>query len=201
MSSLNLRSVLLGLFCKIYLRLGHWKAVGAFPPSLKKAVVIVAPHTSSSDVIVSLAFRKVLHLERFKFIGKQELFKPPFGFIFRRMGGIPVDRFQQHGFVDEVAEMFNNKEEFIIGLSPEGTRKKVNRLRSGFYHIAKKAGVPIVMLGLDFENRQLIFAAPFFTGNDEQADMKHILRFFGPIKGKHPELGVGHLAGISSVNK
>ncbi len=184
---------MLRFFCKIYLRLGHWKAVGEFPPSLKKAVVIVAPHTSSSDVFVSLAFRKVLHLERFNFIGKQELFKPPFGFIFRKLGGIPVDRFHQHGFVDQVAEMFSNKEEFVIGLSPEGTRKKVNRLRTGFYHIAKKAAVPILMIGLDFENRQLIFAEPFYPGNDEEADFSRILQFFGPIKGKHPEMGVGHL--------
>ena len=169
-----------------------------FPPSLKKAVVIVAPHTSSTDVIVCLAFRKVLHLERFKFIGKQELFKPPFGFFFRKMGGIPVDRFQQHGFVDQVADMFNDKDEFIIGLSPEGTRKKVDRLRTGFYHIAKKAGVPIVMLGLDFENRELIFAEPFYTSDDEQADFDRIIQFFGPIKGKHPELGVEHLITSSS---
>lgn len=153
----------------------------------------MAPHTSSADVVVCLAFRKVLHLERFRFIGKQELFKPPFGFFFRKMGGIPVDRFQQHGFVDQVAAMFKDKDEFIIGLSPEGTRKKVDRLRTGFYHIAKKAGVPIVMLGLDFENRQLIFAEPFYTSHDEQADLDRIIQFFGPIKGKHPELGITHL--------
>jgi len=190
---------LLKLFCKIYLRLGHWKAVGQFPPSLKKAVVIVAPHTSGSDVIVSLAFRKVLGLERFKFIGKQELFKPPFGFIFRKLGGMPVDRFNKHGFVDQVVEMFKNKEEFIIGLSPEGTRKKVDRLRTGFYHIAKKAGVPIVMIGLDFANRQMIFAEPFFATENEQADFDRILQFFGPIKGKHPELGVAHLTADSAI--
>ncbi len=179
--------------CKIYLRLGGWKAIGAFPPSLKKAVVIVAPHTSSRDVIVCLAFRKVLHLERFKFLGKQELFKPPFGFIFRKLGGIPVDRLHHSNLVDEVVDLFNCNDEFILGLSPEGTRKKVERLRTGFYHIAKKAGVPIVMIGLDFENKQMIFAEPFYTSNDEVADFKHILCFFGPIKGRHPELGIGHL--------
>ena len=153
----------------------------------------MAPHTSGTDVLVCLAFRKVLHLERFQFIGKQELFKGPFGFIFRWLGGIPVDRFQKHGFVDHVAEMFTNNEEFIIGLSPEGTRKKVDRLRTGFYHIAKKAAVPIVMIGLDFEKRQMIFAEPFFPTDNEQFDFDRILQFFGPIKGKHPELGLAHL--------
>lgn len=175
------------------MRRGRWKAVGMIPAKLKKAVVIVAPHTSSRDVTVGLAFRKVLHLERIKFLGKQELFKPPFGFIFRRLGGIPVDRFHKTNFVDAVVALFAGKDEFIIALSPEGTRKKVDRLRTGFYHIAKKARVPIVMLGLDFENRQLIFAEPFFTGDDEAADLKHILRFFAPIKGKYPENGIGHL--------
>lgn len=156
-------------------------------------MVIVAPHTSSMDVAICLAFRKALHLERFKFLGKQELFKPPFGFIFRWLGGVPVDRFHNTHLVDEVAKFFDRKDEFIIGLSPEGTRKKVDRLRTGFYYIAKKAGVPIVMIGLDFENKQLIFATPFYTGDNEQNDFRHILHFFGPIKGKRPELGVGHL--------
>ena len=179
--------------CKIYLRLTGWKAVGYFPSSLKKAVVIVAPHTSSRDVIICLAFRKALHLEKFKFLGKQELFKPPFGFIFRWLGGVPVDRFHSTHLVDQVADLFANKEEFIIGLSPEGTRKRVDRLRTGFYYIAKKAAVPIVMIGLDFAKKQMIFAEPFYTGDDEQNDFKHIVGFFGPVKGKHPEMGIGHL--------
>ena len=184
---------MLRFLCKIYLRIGGWRSVGTFLPSLKKAIVIVAPHTSSNDVIVCLAFRKVLKLERIKFLGKEELFKPPFGFIFRRLGGIPVDRFHHSGFVGQVVQLFYNNETFIVGLSPEGTRKKIDRLRTGFYHIAKTAGVPIVMLGLDFANKQLVFAAPFYPSNDEVADFKHILQFFGPIKGKYPELGVGHL--------
>ncbi len=155
--------------------------------------MIVAPHTSSRDVIICLAFRKALHLERFRFLGKQELFKAPFGFFFRWLGGVPVDRFHHHHLVDDAVQLFESRDEFVLGLSPEGTRKKVDRLRTGFYHIAKKAGVPIVMIGLDFEHRQLIFSEPFLTGNDEAADFKHILQFFGPIKGKFPELGIGHL--------
>ena len=184
---------MLSYLCKIYLLLIGWKAVGTFPASLKKSVVIVAPHTSSWDVIICLAFRKARHLERFKFLGKQELFKPPFGFIFRWLGGVPVDRFHNKHLVDEVVKLFNSKEEFIIGLSPEGTRKKVNRLRTGFYYIAKKANVPIVMIGLDYENKHLVFADPFYAGNDEQDDFKHILGFLGTIKGKYPEMGIGHL--------
>ena len=181
------------LICKFYLRAIGWKSHGAFPPSLKKAVVVVAPHTSCRDVIICLAFRKKLRLERFKFLGKQELFKPPFGLIFRWLGGVPVDRSHNTHLVDDVVKLFTAKEEFIIALSPEGTRKKVDRLRTGFYNIAKKAAVPIVMVGLDFENKLLIFAEPFYTGDDEQKDFNHIIHFFAPIKGRYPKLGISHL--------
>jgi len=184
---------LLYLISKIYLYLRGWKALGSFSADLNRAVVIVAPHTSSEDLFVCLAFRKILHLERFSFLGKQELFKGPLGYIFRWLGGIPVDRFHQTNFVDSVVNLFNSRETFIVALSPEGTRKKAERLRTGFYHIAKKAGVPIVMVGLDFENRRMIFSEPFYTTNDEKEDFNKILQFFGPIKGKYPELGVAHL--------
>ncbi len=184
---------MLRYLCKIVLRIIGWKAVGIFPPSLKKAVVAVAPHTSSRDVIICLIFRKALHLERFKFLGKKELFTPPFGFIFRWLGGVPVDRVQNTHLVDDVVNLYNKNPEFIIALSPEGTRKKVDRLRTGFYYIAKKAAVPIVMLGLDFENKQLIFSDAFYTGNNEQEDFERIIQFFAPINGRYPERGIGHL--------
>ena len=184
---------MLGHLCNFFLRLGHWKAVGSFPPSLKKAVVIIAPHTSGRDMIICLAFRKALHLERFKFIGKKELFRPPFGFLFRWVGGIPADRSISTNLVTQVVHCFEVNPEFIIALSPEGTRKKVDRLRTGFYHIAKKAAVPIVMIGLDYGKKQLEFAAPFYAGNDEKTDLGHVLSFFGLMKGRHPEMGLEHL--------
>ena len=155
--------------------------------------MIIAPHTSGRDLIICLAFRKALHLERFKFIGKKELFRPPFGFLFRWVGGIPADRTNPTHLVEQIVLCFEENPEFIIALSPEGTRKKVDRLRTGFYHIAKKARVPIVMIGLDYAKKQIVFAEPFFAGNDEKADLFHILSFFGPMKGRHPEMGVAHL--------
>lgn len=179
--------------CKIILRLTGWKAIGKFPVTLKKAVLIVAPHTSGWDVIIGVLFRKALHLEKFKFLGKQELFKPPFGFIFKWLGGVPVDRFHRNNLVDQVVDLFDKREEFFIALSPEGTRKKVDRLRTGFYFIAKKAAVPIVMIGLDYGKKELIFADAFYPGNDEELDFKKIVHFFGPLKGKHPGLGLGHM--------
>jgi 1-acyl-sn-glycerol-3-phosphate acyltransferase len=184
---------LLRLLAKIYLRLYGWKAEGHLPFTLKKAVVVVAPHTSGRDVIVCIAFRKALNMDHVKFLGKQELFRPPFGFFFRWLGGIPVDRFHSTHLVDDVVKMFNSRGEFVLGLSPEGTRKKVDRLRTGFYHIARQAGVPIQMVGLDFQKHEMVFAEPFLAGNDEIADLRKITGFFGPVRGRHPELGMAHL--------
>lgn len=77
----------------------------------------------------------------------------------------------------------------MIALSPEGTRKKVDRLRTGFYHIAKKAGIPIVMIGLDFEKRKVVVSEPFYPSDSEKNDFEHILQFFKPLKGKIPSQG------------
>ena len=156
-------------------------------------VIIVAPHTSWKDVIVGFAARSVLHITKTKFLGKKELFDGPFGWLFRWLGGTPVDRFSKHGVVDQVVEMFSSKEEFLLAMAPEGTRKKVEKLRTGFYYIAKKAAVPILMAGLDFSKKQMVFAKPFFTTNNEAKDFDHIIAFFASIKGKHPELGLEHL--------
>jgi 1-acyl-sn-glycerol-3-phosphate acyltransferase len=179
--------------CKSLLSLMGWKAINSFPYHLKKYVVIVAPHTSGWDFVIGVLFKKALRLEKAKYLGKQELFRPPFGFIFRWLGGFPVDRSQNRNMVDEVVKLFNEHDEFGIALSPEGTRKRVDKLRTGFYNIAKGAGVPIVMVGLDFEKKQVSFSEPLYTTHDQAADFENILKFFRPLKGKYPELGLGHL--------
>jgi 1-acyl-sn-glycerol-3-phosphate acyltransferase len=177
------------------LKLMGWKTVpvGPFPVEVRKYVMIVAPHTSGWDFIISVLYRSTLRLERARYLGKKELFRPPFGFIFRWLGGTPVDRSSSHNMVDEVVKMFNRKDEFAIALSPEGTRQKVDRLRTGFYNIAKNAGVPIIMVGLDFRNKQVHFSEPLVATDNQQADFEKIIDFFAPIDGKHPELGLSHL--------
>lgn len=164
-----------------------------FPHHLQKAVVIIAPHTYWKDFLIGIAFRSVLKVKHGKYLGKEELFNSPFGFLFRWLGGTPVDRFSKHGVVDQVVEKFNRADNLFIALSPEGTRKKVDKLRTGFYHIAKKAGVPIVMVGLDYAKKELSIAEPFYTSDDEAADFRKIIRFFAPLKGYYPEKGLAHL--------
>ena len=184
---------LLHQLSKSLLSITGWKTVNSIPPGLKKFVLVVAPHTSTWDIIMGFAFRSALKLNHIKFLAKQELFTAPFGFLFRKWGGIPVDRFANNNFVDQVVEMYNENDSFAVALSPEGTRRKVDRLRTGFYHIARKAKVPIIMLALDFENKEFRFSAPFYNSENEDDDLRNIIHFFHTVKGKNPELGMGNL--------
>ena len=167
-----------------------WKVKGRFPFELKKAVYIVAPHTHWVDFFMGLAIRKKLHFEFIRFLGKKELFIPPFSWILHNLGCYPVDRSKNNNFFDQVVKMFGEKETFHLALSPEGTRKKVTKLKSGFYHIAKKANVPIVMVGFDFETRTYVISEPFFVTEDERGDKQRIVNFFKDFKGYIPELGI-----------
>jgi 1-acyl-sn-glycerol-3-phosphate acyltransferase len=164
-----------------------------FPAGVKKCVIIAGPHTHWMDFPVGLAYRSLLRLKNAYFLGKKELFDGPFGFFFRWVGGIPVDRFSKHNVVDQVVDILSKESEIMIALSPEGTREKVDRIRTGFYHIAKKAGIPIVMIGLDFGNRGIEVSEPFYTGDNEKADFDRILNFFSPIQGKIPSKGMADL--------
>jgi 1-acyl-sn-glycerol-3-phosphate acyltransferase len=171
----------------IFTRILGWKLVGDFPKHLKKYVVIAAPHTSWKDFPIAILARNSSG-EKVNFIGKNSLFKGPFGFIFRSLGGTPVDRSQSSNMVDAIVQIFENKKEFRLGISPEGTRKKVAAWKTGFYYIAKGANVPIVMATLDFENNQIKFSEPYDTTNDKEKDFKHFHAFFKGVKGKHSEL-------------
>jgi 1-acyl-sn-glycerol-3-phosphate acyltransferase len=176
---------------KLILSAMGWKAANPFPSNVKKYVVIVGPHTSSWDFIIGVLFRSALKIE-VRFLGKEELFKGPFGFIFRWLGGFPVDRFHHSNMVDSVVRIFDSKEEFGIALSPEGTRKRVEKLRTGFYYIALKARVPVIMAGLDYKKKCAIFSAPIDLTGNQEADFQKIYAFFRNITGKIPEYGMQH---------
>jgi 1-acyl-sn-glycerol-3-phosphate acyltransferase len=173
-----------------FFRILGWKVVGDFPPELKKYVVAVAPHTSGWDFPVGLAARSILRMHNTKFLGKNQLFRPPFGWIFRALGGYPVDRSSSHDMVDQVVKIFNDHDQFILGLAPEGTRKKVEKFKTGFYYIAKKANVPIIPVGFDFEKKEVIIGLPFYPTNNIETDMESLYTFYRKVKGKNPELGV-----------
>jgi 1-acyl-sn-glycerol-3-phosphate acyltransferase len=181
---------------KLYFRLIGWKIRDPFPINTPKAVIIVAPHTCVDDLFIGLAGKSILQLKTLHFFGKQELFKGITGFLLRSFGGMPVDRFSKKNMVEQAVDQINAHPEFLLALSPEGTRKKVERLRTGFYYIAKKAQVPIVMVAFDFEHKEIRLEKPFYTTNDEAADFKKIIDYYAPIKGKYAALGLSHLQSI-----
>ncbi len=164
-----------------------WKFEGDFPRDIKKYVVIAAPHTSWVDFPIAILSRMASGL-MINFIGKASLFNGPFGFFFRGLGGTPVDRTKSNNLVDAIVEIFNAKEEFRLGLSPEGTRKKVKTWKTGFYYIAKGANVPIVMATLDFENKKIKISDPYYTTSDKEKDISFLRGFYLNVKGKNPEL-------------
>ena len=126
----------------------RWKFKGDFPSQLKKYIIIAAPHTSWVDFPIAILARNASG-EKINFVGKNTLFKGPFGWFFRSLGGAPVDRSRNNKTVDAIVDIFKEKEVFRLALSPEGT-VKVEKWKTGFYYIAKGASVPIVMATLDF---------------------------------------------------
>ena len=147
---------------------------------------MVLTHTSWYDFFLGLFTRGILGIDM-HWVGKKELFRFPFGYFFRWMGGTPLDRAGGLNKVEAIAQIFEQKEVFRMAISPEGTRKKVTELKSGFYYIARQAGVPIIPISFDFKTRSVIFGEPFApTGNYTQ-DLADLLPFFKGVQGKVPQ--------------
>jgi 1-acyl-sn-glycerol-3-phosphate acyltransferase len=176
-------------FYQYWLKKNGWTVKGDFRPLPDKFIIIVAPHTANMDFIIGIMARSVLGLQSTKFLGKSQLFKWPYGFIFRALGGQPVVRTRDNNLVDEVTEMFNSHKKFSIALAPEGTRSKVKRLKTGFYHIARKAGIPIYPVGFDFKTKTIVIRDPIHPTDNIKDDFTLLFDFYADIKGKYPELG------------
>lgn len=174
----------------IIFKLIGWQIEGSFPSEIKKYIVAVAPHTSNWDFVIGVMARSILRLQHAKFLAKSQLFKPPFGWLFRWLGGYPVDRSSSHDMVHQVASLFDADTEFVLAIAPEGTRKKVERLKTGFYYIAKEAEVPIIPCGFDYEKKKVIVGRPFYPTENLEADVRILTQFYSSIKGKNPELGI-----------
>jgi 1-acyl-sn-glycerol-3-phosphate acyltransferase len=162
-----------------------WRFEGEIP-NARKLVIIVAPHTSNWDFVVGVAAKLALGL-RVLWFGKDTLFRFPFGVLLRRLGGMPVDRAASHDVVPEIIEQFARRERLILGLAPEGTRKRVERWRTGFYHIAHGAKVPILPVALDWESRTLKILAPFMTTGDIDGDVRQLQGRFSGVSGRRPK--------------
>ena len=167
------------------LKLMGWRIEGELP-RLDKFVAIGAHHTSNWDFVIFIALKFVLRLNA-RWFGKHSIFRWPFGGLMRSWGGIPIQRHLSLNMVEQAIQGFRDNREFILVLSPEGTRRKVERWKMGFYHIALGAGVPIVPGALDFANRRVVIGAPFQPTGDAEADLQALLAFFRPYVPKKPE--------------
>lgn len=156
--------------------------VGTFPGHLKKFVIAVVPHTSFVDFFLGVLVRAVWK-EAINWIGKKSLFKPPFGWFFRRMGGAPIDRSQKNDTVSSTVQIFNERDVFRLTIAPEGTRQKVGRWKTGFYYIALSAEVPIVLVAFDFGKKQIKISEPYTPTGDIDADFEVYRKFFEGVEG------------------
>ena len=171
-------------FGRWLLRLLGWRVEGEMP-NLPKFVAAVAPHTSNWDFVVGAAAMFALDL-KIEFIGKHTLFRGPLAPVMRWMGGIPVDRSSAHGVVGEAVAAFARVDRRILAIAPQGTRRPVPRFKTGFLHIARGAGVPVMLAAFDYDARVIRFGPTLQIGEDIEAERARIEAHFAPIRGRHP---------------
>lgn len=176
---------MLSAICRFILRLFGWTVIGRYPHEINKLVVIVIPHTSNWDFPLGPLSRTVMK-SKIKFVGKASLFRFPLGGILRWLGGIPVDRSKNNNFVDAVVDMFNQREKLAVMLAPEGTRGKVDKLKTGFYYIALKAKIPILLVKFDYGPKIIDYGEVFWPTGDLEADMAYLKKYYKGIQGKYP---------------
>jgi 1-acyl-sn-glycerol-3-phosphate acyltransferase len=181
--SRNLFTYALG---RLWMRIFGWTVEGEIPQG-GKAVLIAAPHTSNWDFPFMLAAAFVLRV-KLSWMGKDSLFKRPFGWLFRRLGGIPINRSAVHGIVEQMSLRFNQTRALIIAVAPSGTRSRRNHWKSGFYWIAAQAQVPIVCGYLDYHLKRAGLGPSVLPTYDLSADMDRIRAFYQNIRGRNPEL-------------
>ena len=177
-----------GLYGKVFTALG-WKTEGQPPAGIKKYIIVVAPHTSNWDFLVGLGARSKFRFEP-RYIAKKELFVGPFGWLFRKLGGYPVERKSRTNFVEQMVEIFDRAEEFILTITPEGTRKRNEHWKTGFFYIAQKANVPVVPVAFDYPTKRVIAGDPQKAEGDVEEFIKGLKKWFGVYKGRNPEQGI-----------
>ena len=176
-------------------RILGWEFVGDIPEDVKKAVIVVAPHTSNWDGFYGLLFCFAKRLP-IKFAIKKEAMFFPLGSILKRMGAIPIDRKRQgnsttrESMVQRMAAMFPQRESLMLIIAPEGTRKRVKRWKQGFYHIAQQAHVPLVLGYMDYKQKHIGFGPVVYPTGEFDRDIQQIQAFYKDKVGKHPEQGV-----------
>ncbi len=174
------------LYSFIYYKILKWKT-DVSVPDYDKCVVCAAPHTSNLDLFIGKLFYGAIG-RKTSFMMKKEWFFFPIGLIFKAVGGIPVDRQRKTSLVDQMVEQFKNRKKFHLAITPEGTRKCNPNWKKGFYYIALKAQVPIVLIGMDYPSKTISATKVVFPTGDIEKDMHEIKMHYKQYTGKHPEL-------------
>ncbi len=174
-----------GLARFLLLRAWGWRIVGQLPHDTPKCLVIVYPHTTNWDFPIGILVRNAFSIE-INFAAKDSLFKPPFGWIFSWLGGKPVVRSRKTKFVDAVADIFRREEVFRLAFTPEGTRKRVDDLKTGFHHIARLAGVPLVFCTFDWGTKTLHWSPPYYVDGSYERTLDIFHDTFRGAVGYHP---------------
>ena len=166
-----------------FLRLGGWRMEGEFP-DIPRLVLLGAPHSSNWDGIWGFAAKVAMGLD-IRILGKHQLFWWPLGPLLRRLGVISVNRDAARGVTEQAAALIVGADRFWFGLAPEGTRKPVPRFKAGFWKIAKGAGVPVLPAYFDYPRKVIGIGPPFTLGDDMDADIRRIQRWYAPWRGKN----------------
>lgn len=172
------------ILSKIIFWLMGWQIIGAsdYP---KKCIVVAAPHTSNWDFLIGRCYGYILGITP-KYLIKSELFVPFLGNLIKWNGGIPVYRKSHNNIVDQIVTRFNNTDELILGIAPEGTRKRVDRWKTGFYHIARNSRIPILLMAIDYETKKVGIIDSITPTIDIEKDMLFIQEKYKNIKGCIP---------------
>lgn len=170
---------------RLILRLLGWRIVGQ-PPDIPKYVMLGVPHTSNADGFLMLLVATAVRL-RLNFLIKDSWFKGPIGPLARRLGGVPIDRSTSRNTVGQIVEAFESRDELAFVITPEGTRRYTDHWRSGFYHIAKRANVPVVLGFIDYGKKQIGFGPAIELTDDTAADMDRIRAFYADKTARYPE--------------
>lgn len=155
-------------------------------PTPAKCVICVAPHTSNWDFIIGKLYYTARGLTS-NFLMKKEWFATPLGGLFRHMGGIPVERSRHTSLTEQLAARAREMDTFSLAVTPEGTRKPVTQWKRGFYYIALKAGIPILLYALDYKRKLIVCTETIHPSGDVEADMRRIMHYYSAFTGKHPE--------------
>lgn len=182
-----------------FYRFRGWKAVGA-PPADRRCVIIAVPHTSNWDFVNFLGLTNELGIKA-HFMGKTSLFRWPMNRFMHDMGGVPVVRTGNHNYVELMIAEFARRKEFMLTIAPEGTRGAVKQWRSGFYHIALGAKVPMVCGMMDYADRVGGLGPAIMPTGDYAADMAKVFEFYKASRPRHPERAIGDLATMLAAKK